>query len=317
MTGSHFPSFLILILAIFFAYDDHEFMNNYAGSSRDGGPFLNGSRAFLEYNAQTNFDPPDENQFYYEFTHGTDAAFFVLDTRRHRSAPGMEAANRSMLGTQQLGTFLRWLSKVNSTSVFKFVITSVPFTSLWTHDATIDSWAGYTAEKELILDAMATVPNVIILSGDRHEFALVEFNHITPNAHLILEISTSPLSMFYIPFVRTLLPVSMRTVARTYVHPTVNKGGDDVVAESVENTPHERVLKYLPTGNYKWSGIEVDISDPESPLVLLEVVIDGEVGYRYTIKGSPIPQSTAELGALVPAFTNMFLRIIKSSIWFQ
>jgi len=117
-----------------------------------------------------------------------------------------------MLGATQLATFLRWLSKVcpelitdrstlliitqvNSTSTFKFVITSVPFTSLWTHDATVDSWAAYTAEKSTILDAIATVPNVIILSGDRHEFALVEFNHIGSTGHRVHEISTSPLSM--------------------------------------------------------------------------------------------------------------------------
>jgi alkaline phosphatase D len=99
-------------LAIFFTYDDHEFVNNYAGSSRDHGPYMNGSRAFLEYNAQTNFDPPDENQFYYEFSYGADAAFFVLDTRRHRSTLELEVEDRSMLGAQQLGTFLRWLSKV-------------------------------------------------------------------------------------------------------------------------------------------------------------------------------------------------------------
>lgn len=202
---------LIQKLAMFFTYDDHEFVNNYAGSSRDHGPYLNGSRAFFEFNAQTNFDSPDENQLYYEFSYGADAAFFVMDTRRHRSTPEVEVAKRSMLGAQQLTTFLRWLSKVrleptmdsstspmtqvNSTSTFKFVVTSVPFTSLWTHDATVDSWAAYTAEKAIILDAIATVPNVIILSGDRHEFALVEFNHPSSTSHNIFEISTSPLSM--------------------------------------------------------------------------------------------------------------------------
>ena len=60
----------------------------------------------------------------------------------------------------------------------------------------MDSWAAYTAEKAFILDALATVPNVIILSGDRHEFALVEFNHLSSNDRPILEISTSPLSMY-------------------------------------------------------------------------------------------------------------------------
>lgn len=87
------------------------------------------------------------------------------------------------------------MTQVNSTSTFKFVITSVPFTSLWTHDATVDSWAAYAVEKSSIFDAIATVPNVIILSGDRHEFALVEFNHPSSTGHRVLEISTSPLSM--------------------------------------------------------------------------------------------------------------------------
>ena len=87
------------------------------------------------------------------------------------------------------------MTQVNSTSTFKFVITSVPFTSLWTHDATVDSWAAYAAEKSSILDVIATVPNVIILSGDRHEFALVELNHFSSTGHRVLEISTSPLSM--------------------------------------------------------------------------------------------------------------------------
>ena len=110
--SSRFICLLIPKLAIFFTYDDHEFVNNYAGSSRDSGPYLNGSRAFLEYNAQTNFDSPDGDQFYYEFSHGAGAAFFVLDTRRHRSTADVKATNRSMLGAAQLETFLKWLSKV-------------------------------------------------------------------------------------------------------------------------------------------------------------------------------------------------------------
>jgi len=305
-------------LPIFFTYDDHEFVNNYAGSSRDLGPYLNGSRAFFEYNARTNFDSPDEDQFYYEFSYGADAAFFVLDTRRHRSTLEVESGDRSMLGTTQLTTFLSWLSRVNSTSTFKFVVTSVPFTSLWTHDAAVDSWAAYAAEKSSVFDAIATVPNVMILSGDRHEFALVEFNHFNPNGHRVLEISTSPLSMFYIPFVRTLLPASTATTSRKHVHSTLREDGDKVVTEFVEQVPHERVLKYLPIGNYKWSVIEVDVSNPEHPIARLEVVIDGKISYRHTIEGSPIPRPTSmELGTFVPALRAMLSKIgVRPSTWF-
>lgn len=158
----------------------------------------------------------------------------------------------------------------------------------------MDSWSAYTTEKAAILDALATVPNVVILSGDRHEFALVEFNHFSSTGWPIFEVSTSPLSMFYIPFVRTLLPVSVETIPRKHVHSVVRKDGYEAPAESVEKIPRERVLKYLPIGNYKWSTIEVDTSNSESPIARLEVVIDGKVGFRHTIKGFSTPQSTMQ-----------------------
>ncbi|KAF9646868.1 hypothetical protein BDM02DRAFT_3118064 [Thelephora ganbajun] len=157
-----FAFYLLLIpkSAIFFTYDDHEFVNNCAGPSRDHGPCMGGSRAFLEYNARA----------------------------KHRSTLEVEAANRSTLGIARLGTFLRRLSEVRP------ALRTNRFT-LRTHDAAVDSWAACTAAKTSILDTIATVPDVIILSGDRHEFALVEFNHPGSTGHRVFEISTNPLSM--------------------------------------------------------------------------------------------------------------------------
>jgi hypothetical protein len=61
----------------------------------------------------------------------------------------------------------------------------------------------------------------------------------------------------------------------------------------------------------------VDTSNPESPFARLEVVIDGKVSYRHTIKGSSIPRSTADLGAFVPALRDMFLKMgFKPTTWF-
>ena len=149
--------------------------------------------------------------------------------------------------------------------------------------------------------------------------------------------SNHPTLRFYIPLVRTLLPGSAGTIARERAYPTVHEDGVKTDTEPVEQIPLERVLKYLPIGNYKWyvfappqqevhlcygcvvrSTIEVDNSNPVSPTAKLEVVIDGKVCYRHTIKGSPIPRSTTmELGALVPAFRDMVLKIgIKPRTWF-
>jgi alkaline phosphatase D len=144
--------------------------------------------------------------------------------------------------------------QVNQTATFKFIVTSVPFTSLWTHDAQTDSWAGYASEKASLLSALHTVPNVYLLSGDRHEFAAIEFNplnEVGAAAHVVREFSTSPLSMFYVPLIRTLRAASEAVVPRTKFH-IVDE--ESPMEEVIEEVPMERVLKYLPIGNNKWCG---------------------------------------------------------------
>jgi alkaline phosphatase D len=139
------------------------------------------------------------------------------------------------------------LWQVNHTAAFKFVASSVPFTTLWSHDAQIDSWAGFPRERQTLLEAFHSVPNVIILSGDRHEFAAIAFNGDRPESHTIYEFSTSPLSMFYIPLIRTLAPRSQDNVTRA----RMEMHGSEI-REYTEVLPKEEVLKYLPIGNIKW-----------------------------------------------------------------
>ncbi|KAJ7435383.1 hypothetical protein B0H11DRAFT_2257343 [Mycena galericulata] len=50
-----------------------------------------------------------------------------------------------------------------------------PFTSLWEHDGQLNSWAAFSAEKAALLTALRSIPYVVIFSGDRHEFASIEF----------------------------------------------------------------------------------------------------------------------------------------------
>ena len=146
--------------------------------------------------------------------------------------------------------------QVNQTATFKFIVTSVPFTSLWAHDAQIDSWAAYASEKASLLSALHTVPNVYLLSGDRHEFAAIEFNPLNETgtaAHVVREFSTSPLSTFYVPLIRTLRAASESVVPRTRLRRIVDE--ENTMEEVVEEVPMERVLKYLPIGNSKWCSL--------------------------------------------------------------
>jgi alkaline phosphatase D len=64
--------------------------------------------------------------------------------------------------------------QVNTTATFKFIISSVPFTSFWTVDPG-DGWSGYLEERDALLILMGTIPNVFVISGDKHEFAAIQF----------------------------------------------------------------------------------------------------------------------------------------------
>ena len=123
---------------------------------------------------------------------------------------------------------------------------------MWQHDAQTDSWAGYPEEKAALLKVLHSVPNVIILSGDRHEFAAIEFNAPNDWQHTVHEVSTSPLSMFYVPFIRTLQMESKDFVEKTRLVKAVDANGTLSVSSEVDLVPAERVIEYIPKGNYKW-----------------------------------------------------------------
>lgn len=227
-----------------------QFINNFGGEGNDSKPpYPSASDAFEIYNSNANYDPPTPGEHYYDFRYG-DVAFFVMDTRRYRSRAD-DITTHTMLGDAQLTALHAWLSRVNETSTFKFIVSSVPFTSLWTHDAQVDSWAGFPAEKARLLEAFHSVPNLMILSGDRHEFAAIEFNSASPDHHTVREFSTSPLSMFYVPFFRTLRMQSDILVTQKHANGT---GTNDTTEDTItyEDVPQEQVLKYLPIGNFKW-----------------------------------------------------------------
>lgn len=97
------------------------------------------------------------------------------------------------------------------------------------------------------------VPNLFIISGDRHEFAHVEFRNPAP-ARNVYEISTSPLSMFYIPLIhplRPFSPFSLRAFEVLHEDNTTTESGENAT-HTIEHVPFEMAVKYIPEGNYKW-----------------------------------------------------------------
>ncbi|KAL1743281.1 PhoD-like phosphatase-domain-containing protein [Schizophyllum fasciatum] len=269
-------------LPIFHTYDDHEIVNNFAGlDDPTTTPYPNASSAFDIYNAQANYPARSAGQYYYTFNYD-DSTFFVLDTRRYRDGLDVPLEERTMLGAKQLAALRTWIESSKNTATFKFVVSSVPFTSLWGHDAQTDCWPGFPTERSALLELFHSVPNLIILSGDRHEFAHIEYTG-TQGQHTFHEVSASPMNMFYIPLYHTLKSQSEETVSVTVLREGVN--GTEIVDEEV---PRERVLKYIPQGNQKWATFEVDTRDPHYPTVQIDAVISGVPSYHYQLNGTAV-----------------------------
>ncbi|GAA5931760.1 hypothetical protein JCM10213_005849 [Rhodosporidiobolus nylandii] len=272
-------------------YDDHEIYNDFAAN--ETSPFFApANKAYTTYLGNANPDAiaGHEGENYYDFRVG-DSAFFVWDTRKFRSDNANDDdETKSMLGERQKDAFVDWARKVNSTVTWKFVISSVPLMSLWSHGQ--DTWASFTTERDAIMDILEHVPNVIVLSGDRHEFASAAIRTT------VTEFSTSPFNMFYLP---------IRTLSQ--------KHGRGATGEDV-------LLQYLPDGNSKFTLLTVDTRVANKPTVKVKVYIDGEVGWEVEVRGKPVhtqkkrllAAEEAGLGALAMGWQQI-LTFLKRS-WF-
>ena len=250
--------------------DDHEIANDW--DSNTSAPYPAAVDPWHIYHTSINPPPADPGASYFTFTHGP-ATFFLMDTRRYRSPSLLlrpDHPDKTMLGAQQLSSLLKFLSNSPPEGVkWKFIITSIPFTRNWRFGSS-DTWAGYLHERQLILEHMwdvalsASGTGVVILSGDRHEFAATAFpppkDGKWPLSATVHEFSTSPLSMFYLP-------------VRTYWE----REGEDEVC-----------IKYLPAGNSKCAAGEVDRGrGGEQGVVRFRLFVDGEEVWSYVVTSPP------------------------------
>ncbi|KAH9842194.1 PhoD-like phosphatase [Teratosphaeria destructans] len=294
-------------------YDDHEVRNDWDGNTT--GVF---GAAYDPYqNYHTSVNPPEhrKGQSYFSFTHGP-ATFFMLDTRRYRSPndatngsdPVTGDATKTLLGAEQLQDLLAWLKRGEPAGVkWKIVVSSIPFTKNWWFGAQ-DTWRGYLGERQIILEAMWDVGlkggvGVIVLSGDRHEFAATAFppppegkeeivglraNNVDPlhpraqvlepygQATLrtrrkrwplsatVHEFSASPMNMFYLPI-------------RTYSESSTS---DEYISDVC--------IKYIPDGNSKFGAVSISNPKTSDQSVLhYRLFVDGKETWSYTLTTPP------------------------------
>lgn len=156
-------------------WDDHEVEDNY----RAADPLAPiGRRAFFDY-WPVRQDSADTQRIYRSARWGSLAELFILDTRQYRD----EAAG-TILGAQQRQWFLDALA--NSNARFKFVCTSVPFSS-----PAVDKWGGYPADRDEVLKVIKQkrLNGVIFLTADVHYAAVVR----VPGNSALREVIVGPL----------------------------------------------------------------------------------------------------------------------------
>lgn len=253
--------------------DDHEIANDWSGNTT--GVYNAAVDPYRIYQADANppaarkagaLDVSRKGATYYEFMEGP-AAFFMLDTRSYRSPKSLpiNSTEKTMLGKEQLDDLLGFLRRPVPKGVkWKILASSVPFTKNWRVDGE-DTWGGYLAERRSILAAMWDLQasgggvGVVIVSGDRHEFAATAFpppkDGRWPVSATVHEFSTSPLNQFYVP---------VRTYWQT--------DEDDVL------------IKYVPNGNSKFAAISIE--NPESAersVLKFRLFADGEERWQHVL----------------------------------
>jgi alkaline phosphatase D len=320
-------------------YDDHEIQNDWSANS--AVPFESAFDAYELYHTSVNPPPVRPKMSYFSFTQGP-ASFFLLDTRRYRSPNSANdtldaltgAPAKSMLGDQQRADFLAWLRRPEPAGVrWKIVVSSVPFTMNWR--LTGDTWAGFLSERQILLEAMwdvgarssssgdgAGAMGVVILSGDRHEFAATAFppppppsspaeknilglklqvpKKSWPQSATVHEFSASPLNMFYLP-VRTYRESTTATKSSM----TAGTNDEDYYISDV-------CIKYIPDGNYKFGAVSIsnERGVGEQSVLKYRLFVDGKEtwGYLLTVGGvTDVRSGAAGLGG--------GLGRVKDAIW--
>ena len=243
--------------------DDHEIANDWDANTT--APYPAAVDPWHLYHTSINPPAVRPNASYFQFTQGP-ASFFLLDTRRYRTpehAANASTPSKSMLGADQLSSLLAFLSRPEPAGVkWKFIISSIPFTRNWRFGSA-DTWAGYLHERQIVLEAMWDAGTqgigVVVLSGDRHEFAATAFpppkQGKWPPSATVHEFSTSPLSMFYLP-VRTYWEVD---------------GEDDVC------------IRYIPDGNSKFGAVELEGGKREQGVLKFRLFVDASEVWNYVL----------------------------------
>jgi phosphodiesterase/alkaline phosphatase D-like protein len=167
-------------------WDDHEVLNNWTGDDNLITRRTNGFQAYYEHLPTPTRPAGQDWPAHHQFSWGTLASFFVLDTRQYRSnqvcddghlwgpwCPAADDPQRTMTGSDQENWLLNGLAGSDATWN---VLAQQTIMAKFDYDVgdgvaiNSDQWDGYTASRQAILDGIAQhrPGNPVVLSGDWH-----------------------------------------------------------------------------------------------------------------------------------------------------
>lgn len=296
-------------------YDDHEIANDWDGNTTS--VFAAANDPYHHYHIAANPPPVRAGETYFSFTQGP-ATFFMLDTRRYRSAndqtngsdPITGEPTKTLLGAQQLSDLLVWLKRSEPEGVrWKILVSSVPFTKNWWANSQ-DTWRGYLGERQIILEAMWDVGlrggvGVIVLSGDRHEFAATAFPPPPEGKEEIvglgpIGVGVNPLGINQAVMSPDAKP-TLRTKRKKWpLSATVHEFSASPLnmfylpmrtyRESSTSPDYvsDVCIKYIPDGNSKFGAVTISNPPTSDQSVLhYRLFVDGVESWSYTLTTPP------------------------------
>lgn len=186
--------------SLYVIWDDHEVLNNFAGTTVDPQRLATGRQVLLEYFPIT-VNTQDPTRLYRSFRWGKHVEIFILDTRQYRSDNKLpDGPDKTMLGREQLAWLKDGLKKSDAT--WKFIVSTVKLSFPSDCPAACDSWAngasatGFERELTEISDFILQnkIKTVVWLTGDEHMIDVVQYDPNRDGAIDFYEFTAGPLS---------------------------------------------------------------------------------------------------------------------------
>jgi alkaline phosphatase D len=244
---------LLTMLPNYMILDDHEILDDFSNDKEVRFGHIEyvktvSLKAYREFQHIHNPQSYGPAPLYYNFSFG-QYRFFVMDirTERFHNPPGNQ-----MIGEPQLEDFFEWLQTYPND--IKFVVSSGPFVGEVRNSN--DKWSGvpFRPQREEIIEFIAEhrIPNIIFLTGDRHNSYYASLKIAVPGGEDIIvhELMSSPINQLskrglnhYFPSLRSTTPNGVSYLSEINVESYYGTHSNFMVVEASGKTVQYEIYR--------------------------------------------------------------------------